>query len=130
MFRCLECGSKIFHLFVILLSILEASEAFSQLRIPLTMPNDLQISDIWLGTNDDEEAFLLVFWESCAVIKTVNILVHKWVITHHPHLVEIYEQFDARDAFEPIKYSWSLDIDVLTKTDFKLWKNWRGCNIT
>ena len=49
-------------------------------------------------------------------MNTGNILVHQCIITQHLHLVETYEQFDNRDAFEPIKFYYVVDNDAFTKT--------------
>ena len=83
----------------------------------LTVSNSLPGHGIQLGTNDDEESYLLILWDSCTAINTVNILMNKWIITQHPNMVEEYEQFDNRDAFEPIKLTFSVDHDAITKTE-------------
>ena len=51
-------------------------------------------------------------------MNTINILVHQWIITQHPHLVEICEKFDDRDVFEPIKLTCAVYNDVLTSNEF------------
>ena len=50
-------------------------------------------------------------------MNTINILVRQCIIIQHPYMVEIYKQFDIRDAFEPIKLTCSVDNNALTKTE-------------
>ena len=68
--------------------------------MPLTMSNSLTGSDIQMGTNDGEKSFLLGFWESCTATNTENILVNKFIINQHSHLVETYQQFEDRVTYE------------------------------
>ena len=50
-------------------------------------------------------------------MNNINLLVHQWIITQHPNMVEEYEQFDDRDAFEPIKITCAVDNDYLKRTE-------------
>ena len=79
-------------------SVLVASEALSQRRMQLTVPNALPGYDVWLGNNDDDKSFLIVFWEIFAGMNNVNLPVYHCIITRCPHLVETYKQFDDRDT--------------------------------
>ena len=69
-------------------SILEDIEAIYQFSISLTVSNALPNSDIRLGTNDYEKAFLLGFWDSCTAMNTRDLLMHQLIITQHPQMVE------------------------------------------
>ena len=41
--------------------------------------------------------------------------MNSWIIPQHTHLVETYEQFENRDAFEPIKIHCDVDTNDFIK---------------
>ena len=84
--------SKDGRLCVISASFLITSEVLYHNGMLLTVFNSLPWSDILLGTNYYDESCLLGFWENVSAMKTVKLLVHKFIIQKHPYLVEIYEQ--------------------------------------
>ena len=77
----------------------------------LKVSNDIPKSEIRLHTKVDYKACLLLFWDNCTAINTVNQLVYQWTITQHLHMVEPYEHFDNHDSFEHIKVSCAVDND-------------------
>ena len=83
----------------------------------LTVYNYLPRSVIIFGTNDDEEACLIGFLDSCTATNTANPLVHQYSMTRHPHLVEIYKQLHNCDTFVTIKIACYVDNDALIKTE-------------
>ena len=114
---CCKYVSKKVLLCVILESILADSEALSQLCMPLIVSNAIPDSDIRIFTNDNDQACIIGFWESCTPMNTVNLLVHQCFITQHLHLVETYQNFYTRNAFEPIKLDCAVDNDALTENE-------------
>ena len=73
--------SKKFCLCLISANKLTASKALYQRHMPITVHNSPPGSHIQLITNEYEKFCLLGFLDSCAVINTINILVHQWIIT-------------------------------------------------
>ena len=68
--------------------------------IPLDVDNGLPGIELWFGTHVDNKVGFIYHMDTCAAMNTVNLLVHKWFMTQHPHLVAEYIQFDDSYPFE------------------------------
>lgn len=71
--------------------------------ILLEVDNILPTIDIQFGTTDDNEVTFLCHLDSCADMNTANLLLHQWMITHHPGIVVLYEEYTDSNSFVPLK---------------------------
>ena len=53
----------------------------------LDVDNGLPGIELWFGTQADHEVGFICHMDTCAAMNTGNLLVHKWLMTRHPHLV-------------------------------------------
>ena len=72
---------------------------------PMTLDVDNFLPDIelWFGTSPFNEVRFICHMDTCAAMNTGYLLVHKWLMTKHPHLVAEYIQFDNSCPFEPLQ---------------------------
>ena len=71
--------------------------------MPLDVDNGLPGVEMWFGRNKSSEGGMFCHLDSCAVINTGNLHVHKWLITTYLHLVIEYIQYDDTNPFQPFK---------------------------
>ena len=62
--------------------------------MPLDVDNSLPVIELWFGNNEKNEVGFICHTDTCAVMNTGNLEVHKWCMTSHPHLVAEYIHFD------------------------------------
>ena len=78
--------------------------------IPLAVNNKLPAIAIRFGSNNDDEVQFLCHIDSCAGMNTGNLLLHQWIITNHPDIVESYEEYNDAKPFVPLR----LDVAIPT----------------
>ena len=66
------------------------------------------------NTKDDDEIVFGCLVDTCAAMNTGNLLVHKWIMSQHPHLVVEYSQHDDTIPFEPLQLRCALEQDGST----------------
>ena len=71
--------------------------------MPQDVDNGLPGVEMWFGRNKFSEVGMLCHLDSCAVINTENLHVHKSLITTYLHLVIEYIQYDDAKSFQPFK---------------------------
>ena len=71
--------------------------------MPLDVDNGLPGIELWFGTYMDHEVGFICHMDICTAMNTGNLLIHKWLMTKHPHLVADYIQFDDSHPFERLQ---------------------------
>jgi len=72
-----------------------AAHTHQQLRhMPLDLDNGLPAIDMRFGLDDMTETCFACYVDSCAAMKTGNLLIHQWIMTTYPAIVCSYEQFN------------------------------------
>ena len=71
--------------------------------MPLSLNNGLPAAVLQFGKNKDNDVDFSCHFDSCAAMNTANLLLHQWIMTSYPHIVDSYEQFDDNVSFQPIE---------------------------
>ena len=88
--------------------------------MPLSLDNDLPSTVLRFGSSDDNEISFSCHLDSCAAMNTGNTLLHMWIMTNYPDIVDSYEQFDDSDAFLPITLDCAIPATAAEKDAGKL----------
>ena len=83
--------------------------------IPLTLDNDLTAAVFRFEATCDTETSFSCHLDSCVVINTGSLLLHMWIITTYPSIVESYEQFDDAVPFQPIMLDYAIPASEVEK---------------
>ena len=70
--------------------------------MPLTLDNDLPATVFQFGAACETEIPFSCHLDSCTAMNTGSLLLHMWIITTCPEIVESYEKFDDAVPFQPI----------------------------
>ena len=68
--------------------------------MPSDLDNGLPTINMRSGTLDTNETKFCAHVNSCAGINVVNVILHQWIITTNPYIVESYIQFDDENPFD------------------------------
>ena len=71
-------------------------------NMPLTLDNDLPAAVFRFGATNDTEIPFSCHLDSCAAMNTGSLLLHMWITTTYPSIVECYKQYDDAVPFQPI----------------------------
>ena len=71
--------------------------------MPLSLDNDLPAAVFSFGTSIDNEVEFSCHMDSCAAMNTANLLLHQWIMTTYPDIVDSYEHFNDDNPFQPIE---------------------------
>ena len=88
--------------------------------MPLSLDNDLPSALFRFGTSDDNEVPFPCHLDSCAAMNTGSLVLHQWIITNYPAIVQSYEQFDDSTPFTPISLACAIPSAESEKNENKL----------
>ena len=106
------------QLFVTYGTVLNVNPVSNLRHMPLSLDDGLPTAVFSFGTNTSNEIDFSCHMDTCAAMNTANLLLHQWIITTYPDIVDSYEHFNDKQPFHPIE----LDCAVLN-SDFK-----KNCN--
>ena len=79
------------QLFVTLDSMYNTSIHPTLHQMPLSLDNTLPLTVLVFGTLDMNEIAFSCHLDSCAAMNTGNSLLHIWIMTEYPEIVDSYE---------------------------------------
>ena len=91
------------RLFVTHGTVLNITPASGLRAMPLSLDNGLPAAVLQFGTDEDNDVEFSCHFDSCAAMNTANLLLHQWIITSYPHIVDSYEQYNDNLPFQPIE---------------------------
>ena len=96
-----EIESKHQKLFVLYGNPLNTVAIPNMRLMPLSLDNNLSSALFRFGTYYDDEVLFPCHLDSCAAMNTNMLVLHQWIITSYPEIVQSYEQFDNNTPFVP-----------------------------
>ena len=115
-----ETKSKRQRLFVLCGNLLNTVAIPNMRLMPLSLDNDLPSALFRFGTSDNDEIPFPCHLDSCAAMNTGSLVLHQWIITNYPEIVQSYEQFDDNTPFAPISLACAVPSADSKKNENKL----------
>jgi len=113
-------GVKRRSLWVLSGTILNVVSTPTMRNMPLTLDNDLPAAVFRFGATCETEIPFSCHLDSCTAMNTGSLLLHMWIITTYPEIVESYEQFDDAVPFQPIMLDCAIPASEAEKDTGKL----------
>ena len=82
-----------------------------QRDITLRVRDGLPAAELRLVDCDAHKVPCIFYLDSYASMNSDNLLVHQWLVTKYPDIVDPYEQFDDANPFRTIVLSGNIDTD-------------------
>ena len=79
--------------------------------MPLTVSNGLPATEFRLGDIIEAKVPCRFHLDSCAIMNTRTLLVHKWLMTKYPEIVHCYEKFNDSNPIKPIMLEGALNME-------------------
>ena len=67
--------------------------------MPLSLDNGIPAEVLQFVTDYNDDVEFSCHIDSCAAMNTANLLLHQWIMTSYPHIVDSYEKFDDNVPF-------------------------------
>ena len=70
--------------------------------MPLSLYDKLPAAVLHFGLSNEEEISFAYHLNSFTAMNTGSLILHQWIITTYPEIVDSYEQYDDENSFQPI----------------------------
>ena len=71
--------------------------------IPLGVYYSLRGGNVHFENSDNSEISILFHIDNCALMSTVNMLLHEWIVIKYPYLIANYFQYGDKEPPKPFK---------------------------